>query len=159
MKKLTLKHKIVFTAAAAALLFMAAYIISSSAAHAGKSKRLMYFKQTGTQKVEKEIRYIPKSEVETELESYISDLLLGPMVHRVRPLFSIGTELEFCMLKDNVLYIGLSKAAIFQDNEALSFDEGAELLKKNIRKNFHKVDDISIFIDNIFIEPAESMTD
>lgn len=150
LKNFILNHKIAVSVILAVLIVP--HIIHFAAVNAGKTKRVMYFQQVGSEKIEKEIRYIPKNDSQTELELYISELLLGPQVYRARPLFSLGTSLEFCILKGDELYVGLSEDAIFQDNEALEFNKGVELLKKNIKKNFPKINEFEIFAGNTFIE-------
>lgn len=150
VKKIIIKHKIAVIVVLAVLIVP--HVVHFAAVHAGKSRRVMYFQQVGSEKIEKEVRYIPKNESQSEIESYISELLLGPEIHRVRPLFSLSTSLEFCILKDKTLYVGLSEDAVFQDNEATDFYRGEELLKKNIKKNFPEISDIEIFAGDIFIE-------
>lgn len=148
-KNFLFKHKIAVIVILAVLIVP--HVIHFAAVNAGKTKRVMYFQQVGSEKIEKEIRYIPKNDSQSELEIYISELLLGPQVYRARPLFSLGTSLEFCILKDDELYVGLSEDAIFQDNEALEFNKGIELLKKNIKKNFPKINEFEIFAGNVFV--------
>lgn len=149
-KNILFKHKIAVIVVLA--LLIVSQIARFAAVNAGKSRRVMYFPQVGTEKIEKEIRYVPKNKSQSELETYISELLLGPEVHRARPLFSLGTSLDFCIINDRVLYVGLSEDSIFQDNEAVGFEKGTELFKKNIRKNFSKIDEIEIFCGNNFVE-------
>lgn len=148
-KKIILKHKIAVCAILAVLIVP--HIVSFAAVNSGKKRRVMYFQQVGSENLAKEIRYVPKNNAQKPLENYISELLLGPEIRRARPLFSLGTSLEFCIQEDNVLYVGLSQDAVFQDNEASKFENGIELLKKNIKKNFPKIKRIEIFAGNVFI--------
>lgn len=146
------RHKIAFLVILAVLVVP--HIVHFAGTHAGKTRRVMYFAQVGSDKIEREVRYVPKNKSQSALENYISELLLGPQIHRVRPLFSLGTALEFCILNDGILYVGLSEDSIFQDNEAVPFTEGTELLKKNIRKNFPKIHEIEIFAGDVCVESA-----
>lgn len=118
----------------------------------GFTKRVFYFPQVGTERIIKEVRYLPDNHVQTPLENYVSEILLGPQVRRTRPLFSLGTSLEFCILKDNTLYLGLSDSAVLQESEAVNLTRGIELLKLNIRKNFSKISDIQVFSENVRID-------
>lgn len=118
----------------------------------GFTKRVLYFPQVGTEKIIKEIRYLPENHSQTPLENYVSEILLGPQVRRARPLFSLGTSLEFCILKENTLYIGLSDSAVLQESEAVSLTRGIEILKLNIKKNFSKITDVQIFSENVRID-------
>ena len=144
------RHKIAFIVIAAAFLLPNIFFFVSK--RAGKYRMVMLFEQVGSNKIQKEVIYVPKNDSQTKLESYISELLLGPLFHRARPVFSLGTKLEFCILKDDVLYVGLSEDAIFQDNEAAEFYDGVELFKTAVKKNFPKIKDVEIFAGNVFIE-------
>ena len=99
------RHKIAFIVIAAAFLLPNIFFFVSK--RAGKYRMVMLFEQVGSNKIQKEVIYVPKNDSQTKLESYISELLLGPLFHRARPVFSLGTKLEFCILKDDVLYVGL----------------------------------------------------
>lgn len=155
VKNFLLKHKIAVIVVLAVLIVP--HIIHFAAVKAGKSRYVMYFQQVGSEKLAKEIRYVPKNQAQNSIENYISELLLGPEVHRARPLFTLGTSLEFCIQKDDILYVGLSDDAVFQDNEAIEFNRAAELLKKNIKKNFPKIDRIEIFAGKNYVEDAENV--
>ncbi len=150
IKNFVIRHKVVFIVIAAAILIPNIFFFVSR--RTGKYRMVMLFEQVGSKKIEKEVIYVPKNDSQTKLETYISELLLGPLFHRARPVFSLGTKLEFCILKGDVLYVGLSEDAIFQDNEAADFYDGVELFKKAVKKNFPKIKDVEIFAGNVFIE-------
>ncbi|MBQ0051075.1 MAG: hypothetical protein KBT11_03305 [Treponema sp.] len=141
--------KIFGIAAIALVLFCAVgYFVK----HFGTSRRSFQFAQVGSEKIEREVRYISNKNGMSALEGYISELLLGPQIHRARPLFTLGTSLEFCIEKDEKLFVGLSEEAIFQESDSVEVYEGIELLKKNIMENFNKYKEIEIFINGISIE-------
>lgn len=154
-KNFLFNHKIAVIVVLAVLIVP--HIVHFAAVNAGKTKRIMYFQQVGSEKLAKEIRYIPKNDAQNPLENYISELLLGPEIRRARPLFTLGTSLDFCIQKDDVLYVGLSDDAVFQDNEAVEFSRAAELLRKNIKKNFPKIDKIEIFAGKNYVEGTENV--
>ncbi len=149
-EKFIAMHKAILIAVAAAAVLLA--VFSFVFRRAGKYRMVMLFQQVGSAKIEKEVTYVPKNGTQTKLETYISEFLLGPLLHRARPVFSLGTKLEFCIQKEDILYVGLSDDAIFQDNEAVEFYDGVEIFKKAIKMNFPKIKDVQIFAGNVFIE-------
>lgn len=107
----------------------------------------LQFSEIGTDRCITEVRYLPAKPVQGKVQSYVDELLLGPSVHRTRPLFSRGTKAEFCFQRGKTLYIGLNTQAVFQDSEAESFEKGLALLEKNVRKNFSGIRHVECFID------------
>lgn len=105
------------------------------------------FSQIGTDSTSTEVRYLPAKPVQGKVQHYIEELLLGPSVQRSRPLFSRGTQVEFCFLRDKILYVGLSLQAIYQDSESENFDKGVDLLRRNVLKNFNGIKKIECFVN------------
>ena len=79
---------------------------------------------------------------------FVDELLLGPMTYRYRYLFTPGTVAEFCFTKGKTLYVGLSEDALAVHDEVLPVEQGIELLKKNVKENFPRIDDVVVFIGN-----------
>ncbi|MDO4507695.1 MAG: hypothetical protein Q4B64_12185, partial [Spirochaetales bacterium] len=69
--------------------------------------------------------------------------------------FSRGTRLEFCFSKGRTLYVGLSAEALKTDNEITDIRGSADLIRKNIVKNFTSFNKICIFIDGVEVSGEE----
>lgn len=94
-----------------------------------------------------ENRYYPRNKFVDRVELYVSELLLGPIGERYKHIFAPGTKLKTCFVRDGILYIDLSSEALFPDNKVSVLREGAEIFKKNIFRNFRKIDKINIYIE------------
>lgn len=94
-----------------------------------------------------ENRYFPKNQYLDEVELYVSELLLGPIGERYKSIFASGTKLKSCFLREQTLYVDLSLDAHFSDKKVSQIREGSEIFKKNIFRNFRKIDKINIYIE------------
>lgn len=94
-----------------------------------------------------ENRYYPNIPYLDDIELFVSELLLGPIGERYKHVFAPGTKLKSCFLQDNVLYIDFSSEALFPNEKVSEVREGAEIFKKNIFRNFRKIDKINIYIE------------
>ncbi len=117
----------------------------------GGKRRSFEFQTVGTEKPVKEYRNLPQ-ELDDPLRFYVDELLLGPQTPRARPLFSRGTVVEFCFLRNHELYVGISKKALYEIPDASTISNGIALLKKNIQKNFSQVKKVCVFIDGKSVE-------
>jgi hypothetical protein len=140
----------------AIIIFVALFAASSfSYFKTEAGRRIFYFPGPGGQ-VCTEVRWLPQyADAEpsaftarrTELERYVAELLLGPENTHLKPLFSPQTRAISCFESDGTLYIDLSAHALFPGETACPIKEGAELLKKNVQRNFERVTGVSLFID------------
>ena len=137
-KKLIILASILFFIFAFSLIF---YLVDIKS-----SRRVFLFEGIDDGKVHLEIRYLPKVEKDIRVQQYVEDLLLGPIHDRYRPLFSIGTTINSCFLRDKTLYIDLSKEAVLKTGIASETEKGVELLKLNITKNFSNIDNVILFM-------------
>jgi len=144
-KKLLIK--LVVIVASIAIILMLIHFFS----HIGTNRRVFIYPLAGSSKDQKEVRYLASNPVQGKIQYYVDELVLGPSFYRGRPLFTLGTRVEYCFLKNKTLYVGLSEEAALQRNGALTVERGAELLKKNIKKNFTGIKSIELFIDGNFI--------
>ena len=119
--------------------------------HHGKEQRVFIFPVSGSAKNKKEIRYLCANPVQGDIKYYVDELVLGPSFYRGRPLFALGTKVDYCFQSGNKLYIGLSDEAVLQEGSALDLNQASELFKKNIKKNFSSVKNIELFVDGNFI--------
>jgi hypothetical protein len=110
-------------------------------------RRVFLFENLDKDGLYAENRYFPKNQYLDEVELYVSELLLGPIGERYKPIFSPGTKLKSCFLRDETLYVDLTSQALFPDKKVSEIREGAEIFKKNIFRNFRKIDKINIYIE------------
>lgn len=94
-----------------------------------------------------EYRNLTKKTIQGDLRYYIDELVLGSQVERTRSLFTPGTKVLSCFVRNGVLYLDLSADILRVDESGISIREGVDLLEKNIRNNFPSVHKIELFID------------
>ncbi|MGP1588039.1 MAG: GerMN domain-containing protein [Treponemataceae bacterium] len=148
MKKIIeLKEKkiAVFLLIALAVIFLFSFIIFKLLGYSyhkefifqGMDKNVLYV----------ESRYFPSNKNIDKIELYVSELLLGPIGNRYKNLFLPGTKLEFCFVKGKTLYVNLSKEALFPDENTSDIMYAVKIFKKNIFRNFGRIDKINLYID------------
>ena len=100
-------------------------------------------------RVEKRQIYATEDTGFSELRAYVKELLLGPEKYRSRPLFTLGTSLEFCTVQKDCAFIGLSEELLSCENNAVDITEGFEFLRKNILDNFASsgIKKVEIFVN------------
>ena len=145
-KKLLLKISFAFLAIV--FLFVLIHILS----HLGTNRRVFIYPVSGSSKTQKEVRYLSSNPVQGKIACYVDELILGPSFYRGRPLFTLGTVVDYCFLRGKTLYVGLSEEAVLQESGSRNIGESVELFKKNIRKNFTEIKNIELFIDGNFID-------
>lgn len=99
-----------------------------------------------------EQRFLPVAEEadrETEIVSYVSELLLGAPTDRYKRIFPLKSKLESCFLRDSVLYINLSEDALIADSGTSSTFTACSLIKENVFRNFPEVREVRLFIDSM----------
>ena len=141
------KIKIALAAGGIILLFIMLHILS----HLGTDRRVFIYPLSGSARTQKEVRYLDENPVQGKIAFYVDELILGPSFYRGKLLFTPGTQVEYCFLKEKTLYIGLSEEAALQEGGALPIAEGVALFKKNIKKNFTGIKKIELFVDGNFI--------
>lgn len=110
-------------------------------------KRVFLFPSADNGKYILEYRHISTELEQSEVLSYIDDLLLGTGTERTKMLFTPGTRVKECFVRNNILYLNLSDDLIKMNNDVATIDEGVELLKKNIKMNFRNIKKIELFVD------------
>ncbi|MCR4822834.1 MAG: hypothetical protein K5873_08200 [Treponema sp.] len=143
------KYKIQSAIILASLVLL--LILINFFAHFGTNRRVFYYPLSGSTKNQKEVRYLSSNPVQGKIQLYVDELILGPSFYRGRALFTPGTKVEYCFLREKKLTVGLSKEAVLQEGGAPYIEEGVKLFKKNIKKNFTAVKDIELFIDGNYI--------
>lgn len=125
------------------LIFLISFFLSFSE----KSTRTFIFPSADEGKFVVEYRNLSKKSFRKPEELFIDEILLGSTLERTKKLFTLGTKLNSCFKRDDVLYVDLSKELFLMGNDILSIKNGIKLLEKNILRNFHNIKKIEFFID------------
>ena len=149
VQNLIKKHWLKLAFSLAALVFLCLLVHFFS--HFGQKRYTFNYPLAGSKWKKTEVRYLTSEPVQGKIACYVAELILGPSFYRGRPLFSLGTRVEYCFLRNKTLYVGLSEEASLQENGAPAIGEGVALFKKNIKKNFTGIKYIELFIDGNFI--------
>ena len=134
------------------VIIIALLVVFNKISHRGKNRRVFLFPVSESSKIQKEVRYLSSNPVQGDIAYYVDELVLGPSFYRGRPLFTLGTKVEYCFLREKTLTVGLSEESVLQADGAISIEKSIELFKKNIKKNFSGIKKIEIFIDGNFID-------
>ncbi len=94
-----------------------------------------------------EYRNLASDPHQGDINLYVDEILLGSTVERTKWLFTPGTKVLSCFERDHILYLNLSQDLLQMGEGVIEIREGTELLKKNIMKNFSKIDSVEIFIE------------
>ena len=94
-----------------------------------------------------ETRFLPENSQKDEITFYIDELLLGSSLERTKMIFTQGTTIRSCFLRDGILYLDLSAELLKSSSNTILIDEAFELLEKNIKDNFNSVKELEIFVD------------
>lgn len=132
----------------AALIF-AAFLVSVITFNIKKSgnRKCFIFPSVEKGKYILEYRNLSGKAYQGKINYFIDELLLGSSVERTKTLFSSGTKVESCFLQGNTLYLNLSDELLSVDENAIYIQDGVKLLEMNIKKNFHKVDKVVLFVN------------
>lgn len=112
-----------------------------------KERRFFIFPSETNQKLVVERRLLEKDSIQGDIELYIDELLLGSTIERTKLIFSSGTKIKSCFLRNGILYLNITDDLIRMDSNSMSIKEGIDLLKKNIMKNFNSVKAVELFIN------------
>lgn len=112
-----------------------------------KERIVLYFSSLDSSRLCSEARYVPKNPPQGREALFVSELLLGPMTNRFIPLFANGTTLDFCMVQNDVLYVGLSKEALNVTAKSADIKSAVDLLQYNIVRKFTKINTVLVYID------------
>ncbi|MBR0032311.1 MAG: hypothetical protein IJP61_08495 [Treponema sp.] len=116
------------------------------------TRRVFYFPSVGSDKVCREVRYLPSDAVQGAVRSYVDELLLGSCKRGRFSLFTLGTVCEFCFVQDKTVFVGLSADAALQLADSADIENGIKLFKSSILKNFKYIDYVELFIDGNYVE-------
>ena len=113
------------------------------------TERTLFFVEPVAKTVVMEHRLIAeKHDLEQNIELLIKDELLGPALLVRDSVFPSGTHLNHILLRDGTLYADLSIEAMFPSaHSGLNFEDSIRILKKTIKFNFPKIENIVVTID------------
>lgn len=89
------------------------------------------------------------------IQLFVDELLLGSTVERTKLIFSSNTRVNSCFLRGNTLYLDLSDDLLSIEKSSFPINEGIELLRENILKNFSNINKIELFIGGKFVASME----
>ena len=98
-----------------------------------------------------EERFFPSVKNVDKVELYVSELVLGPIGNRYKNLFAPGTKVKSCFVRGKNLYVELSKEALIPEKNTTEFSMAVKIFEKNIRRNFHKIKNIHLYIDGVAV--------
>ncbi len=120
------------------------------------TKRIFIFPSADSGEFVVEYRYLNKAPVQGIVNLYIDELLLGSGVERTRKLFSPNTKVISCFQRDGTLYLDLSEEILQKGTDVTDIQEGIDLLKLNVKKNFPRIREIILFVNGEQTEPPVS---
>ncbi len=106
-----------------------------------------YFESTDTDGYEMEVRQLPSVKGREKIELFTEELLLGPSIQRAKRVFPVGTHALFCFEQNKILYLNLSKEALYDFSDSASIARNLKVIEKNIKTNFPAVREIEFFIE------------
>ncbi len=106
-----------------------------------------YFESTDTDGYEMEVRQLPSVKGREKIELFTEELLLGPSIQRAKRVFPVGTHALFCFEQNKILYLNLSKEALYDFSDSASIARNLKVIEKNIKANFPAVREIEFFIE------------
>jgi len=94
------------------------------------------------------------SDRETNIRRYVDEVLLGPASPDSAPLFPRETRLLSFLYRNGVVYTGLSETAALPSGANGDVFRSLLTLNQGIRRNFHQVKDVRLFIggNEVFFE-------
>ncbi len=120
-------------------------------------RRTFVFHSTEGGNLKIENRFEPVFPAQGKVRNYIDELLLGPISEHCKPVFEKGTKVDYMILEGSKLTVNLSKELLTADAFSTDFKSQIELFKLNIKKNFHGIKNIEIYIDKKI--PFESISE
>lgn len=102
---------------------------------------------SGSNDVVFETRAVASFKDVSKVRAYVEEYLLGPTVHRARPVFPLETRVLFCFERQGSLFLNLSEDAILDLSPDVNLFENYKLLEKNVIANFPYIKKIELFID------------
>jgi hypothetical protein len=110
------------------------------------SRRIFFFPASDG-RVYTEIRFLARKQGDEAVRQYAAELLLGSVNAHFKSLFSPGTTVLSCFVRDKVLYFDISETALFPSESACAIRDGVALFERNISRNFGAINAVELYID------------
>lgn len=136
----------------AAVMLVAAFLVSLVfylALHSENSERVLFFPGNISDDISGERRVVTDFPgLQRDMEVLVEEVILGPTsLYRSRVLPK-DTAIRVLMLRGNVLYLDLSRDALFGDDSVrLDFVESAAVLRRSLQFNFRSLEDVVITVE------------
>jgi hypothetical protein len=85
--------------------------------------------------------------LESDIRTYVEELILGPVSVDFAPLVTKGTKLRSFMYRDRTVYADFSGEAVLPIPGGQTLFDGFLALNRGIRRNFSAVSDVKLFVD------------
>jgi hypothetical protein len=126
------------------VLLLTAALIDYFTAGFARYTFVFHSSDTGREFVEE--RMLARAKLyETNVNRYVKEALLGPLSLEAEPLFSRGARLETFLLRDGVVFLGVSEEAAVPQEASLL--DTFRQLAGGIRRNFRLVKEVRFFIE------------
>ena len=114
----------------------------------GLARRTFEFFTYDNQRSVIEDRMLRKTgSVETDIKSYVEELILGPVSANFAPLLTKGTQLRSFMYRGGIVYADFSGDAVHPVQGGRPPFDSFLALNEGIRRNFLSVSDVRLFVD------------
>ncbi|MDR1143364.1 MAG: GerMN domain-containing protein [Spirochaetaceae bacterium] len=115
--------------------------------HSGMVRRTFEFYTYGGDPVVEDRMLHKSSSAELNIKQYVEELMLGPVSVDFAPLITKGTKLRSFMYRDGTVYADFSGDAVLPVHNRQPLFDGFLGLNRNIRRNFHAVSDVRLFVN------------
>lgn len=136
----------------AAILLVATLVISMAfffVLQGDEAQRVLFFPGNISNEISGEARFVTSyGNLERDIRVLVEEVILGPTsLYRSRVLPK-DTRIQLFMLRDDVVYVDLSRAALQRDEAVrLDFGEAADVLERSVRFNFRSIEHVVITVD------------
>ncbi len=137
------------TVCAAASALAAVFLIISAVcllSGRGGARRTFIFPSADAGKYIIETRFLPENPVQGDIGLYVDELLLGSLSERTLLLFTPGTSVLSCFLRDGTLYLDLSDDMLAMGDGVADIKDAVRLLRRNLTDNFREIKEIELFV-------------
>jgi hypothetical protein len=127
--------------------------------HLGMVRRTFeFFTYDGNPMVEDRMLH-KASTMEMDIKKYVEELILGPVSVDLAPLITKGTKLRSFMYRDRTVYADFSGDAVLPVHHGQPLSDGFLGLNRSIRRNFHAVSDVRLFVNGneVFLQEFEKI--
>ena len=144
--------------AAAGLVFLTGSLLMYGFFGYPKVSRVFFFPTDPDFSIMGEAREVPRQDSpEKNIETYVSEWILGPLGIAHRRLFPAETRLQVVLLRQDKLYLDFSSALLNRGGESsLSLGEVAAVVERGIRHNFPRIRAIQISVDGEPLPPPQA---